>query len=209
MAAGIARIDTGFVRERTSLQVEIADSKCITMRIRHRLTLRATRLGRFFEWRYSWTGSGIEKPVQMVSGADEFGHYYHKIHGPIIAIEQSRIAVVDLGRDYEQGETVEIELKQTLLDLDRAMRPFLGHDVYEGCKQVQLRLICPKGMNLRVRRVRAPRDNPTTTSGSSDCPGVDLPEGKYGDSTLYEWLVESPTPGFNYRLEWEYLDGLE
>ena len=109
--------DADFLRTHAEHQLEVMDRQCMTIRTRHKLTLEARRTSRFFQRPYTWTGSGIEKDPEIISGSDDLGHATHRLHGPIIRSGTKRIFIIDLGREYQSGETVEVEFKQTLLDL--------------------------------------------------------------------------------------------
>jgi hypothetical protein len=145
--------DQDFQRIHADHQLEILDRSHTTIRTKHLLTLEASRTSRFYHRYYKWTGSGIEKDPIFVSGRDELGHATHRMHGPIIQNGAQRLFLVDLGREYQPGERVQLEFKQTLLDLDGKMERFLGIAVNPGCQSFTLRVLVPE--EIRSRRARS------------------------------------------------------
>lgn len=194
--------DADFFRVRAEHQLEILDRKCTTLRTRHKLTLQAQRKSRFYQRAYIWTGSGIEKDPEIISGRDDLGHATHKLHGPVIRSGTRRLFIIDLGRDYHPGETVEVEFKHTLLDLENKMTPFLGQDATTGCQSLKLTVLIPSSFNATAWRRSSHVSNPDIATYQASLPPLRHPS-KFADTDSFTWTIANPEVGYNYRITWK------
>jgi hypothetical protein len=194
--------DADFFRVHAEHQLEILDRKCTTVRTRHKLTLRAQRTSRFFQRAYVWTGSGIEKDPEIISGLDGLGHATHKLHGPVIRSGIKRLFIIDLGRDYHRGESVEVEFKQTLLDLESRMSPFLGQDTTTGCESLKLTVLIPSSFNANAWTRQSHISTPEMAVAQTALEPDSHPS-KFADTDSFSWTIEEPRLGYNYRIIWK------
>jgi hypothetical protein len=194
--------DADFFRVHAEHQLELLDRQCTTIRTRHRLTLRAQRTSRFYQRAYIWTGSGIEKDPEILSGRDELGHATHRLHGPIIRSGTQRIFIIDLGREYHNGESVVVEFKHTLLDLENRMEPFLGQDATAGCESLTLTVLIPTSFKATAWQ----RQSHTSTPDIATYQKAVAPQvhpSKFAETDSFSWAIGSPEVGFNYRIIWK------
>jgi len=196
--------DQDFSRVHADHQLEILDRSHATIRTKHLLTLEARRTSRFYHRYYRWTGSGIEKDPIFVSGRDELGHATHRMHGPIIQTGALRLFLVDLGREYQTGERVDLEFKQTLLDLDGKMERFLGIAVNPGCQSFTLRVLIPEAISVKASALKFPTSSSATPSWKG--PVVARPtDGRYGRTNELTFSDTDPQAGFSYQIVWNLL----
>lgn len=193
-------IDGGFHRRSVEHALEIQDVSSRTIRSLHTWHLVSHRPSRFFERRYEWTGTGIEKDPLVLSGKDPLGHARHRLHGPVIRDGITRIYLVDLGRTCAIGEEELVQVEHLFVDVEGTFRPFLTHKANEGCEEIRLRVAMPLEIATVVRSDMIP--NGSTTPLSSD---VMAPTALGGRMNLYEYTYHIRTPilGTTYRITWD------
>lgn len=190
----------GFQWEHVYHTMHALDVSLMTVRTRHRFDLLAIRRERFFERRVDWTGSGIEKDPQILSGKDALGHSRHQLHGPVIRDGITRIMLIDLGRRLEPGDREVVEIEHTFIDVERTLKPFLGAFAREGTKTVTLSLILPDKFVGTVRSEKHPPDSKLPISQEFVQPEVCMLDG----IPYRQYVLKEPDaqPGSNYRLSW-------
>lgn len=194
----------GFRQVDVMHSLEFVDDSLLTIRHEAHYVLEATRPERFFRRRFTWTGGGIEKSPELKSGRDSSGYQRQRVHGPLIREGEERLLLIDLGREFETGESVELGLRQTFIDVDASMEPRLGYLVQEGCNRVELRVAFPESLDVAVKR--------QTYDGSSTKPNevafIDpvAEEKEGGVRATYIWPIESPIRGRRYRIVWDVAD---
>src|SRR5437867_4752734 len=118
--------EKAFAKVDVQHQLEVLDNNSTTFRSSHLFTVRAAVKSRFFERRYSWTGGDDTDSPEVVCDHDMWGHARHKVHGPVIREDKTRIVLLDLGRTLERGEEEQIHIIHSLRDLNGTFEPFMG-----------------------------------------------------------------------------------
>lgn len=194
----------GFAHERVLHALEFVDDDLRTVRNLAKFDLAATRDERFFRRKYTWSGSGIEKPPQVLSGRDNLGHAHHRLHGPIIREGVERVYLVDLGREFRKGEQVSLVLQQTFIDVDGTLEPFLACMAREGSKELRLQVSFPAGMHLKVKAQKHPGGSSVPTEAIYIEAEQEKKEG--GLRAVYRHREVDPSPGTNFKLTWHRYD---
>lgn len=191
-----------FFRAEAEHQLEVVDRPHTVIRTRHKLLLQARRKSRFYVRTYTFTGSGIEKDPLILSGRDELGHATHRLHGPVLRDRDERLFLIDLGREYAAGEQVEVEFKQTFLNLDRTMSQFLGHTAEQDCRRLNFRVLIPAEFRGSAVMLKAHHSHMSQAEVRVPLEPEDF-MGKYGETHLFSHEEHRPVAGYNYRIEWK------
>jgi hypothetical protein len=184
-------------------QFEVADHGSTTFRSEHKFDLEALQPNRFFVRNWFWTGSGVEKePIpEVLSPIDKWGFPRHRIHGPLVIENRSRIIVVDLGRTLAVGETDQIHFLHKMKDLEGSFRPtFQISPSAEVMERIVMRLVVPSWKNLRVKftKFSMKTKEPLETSVSAST--------KSRNRLRFEETISHPEKDVGYRFEWTHED---
>jgi hypothetical protein len=193
----------GFRHVRVFHALEFVDIDLRTARNLASFDLEALRPERFFRRSYSWSGVGVEKPPQVLSGRDPLGHAHHRVHGPVLRSGDDRLYLVDLGRTFEQGETESLQLQQTFIDTEGTLKPFLGCTARPGCQHLQLQVIFPNHVQLQVKAETRHRGSRTPIEVSILSSTQERKTG--GIRQVFTFETTNPTSGTNFRISWERL----
>lgn len=135
-----------FAKVSASHTLEVLDDSCTTFRSEHIFLIQAQLRSRFFNRRFSWTGSDDDEEPILETTYDKWGHPMHKIHGPVIREGPWRIVLVDLGRTLEVGEEDLLHFHHRLRDLNGKFEPYLEHSPKPGTKKIVLKVILPESL---------------------------------------------------------------
>lgn len=205
----MGRIDSAFVARRVSATFVALDRSAATVRTEHRFELEARRSDRFYIREYTWVSEeGIEKPPLIHSGNEENGVRAHRLQGPVLeGAGADRIAIVDLGRVLEPGETETVELEHFFICTKPKNPGFVGHLATAGCEHITLRAVLPNGAGARVR-FRSFRSG--ADESYRDEMLVPVPVGpllshlqRADDWREYKKEIPQPKPGERYRIVWD------
>jgi hypothetical protein len=131
--------------------LEVVDGGSANFKSEHRFELKAVNPARFFVRNYWWTGSGSDDSLpELISEIDQWGFFRHRIHGPMIVENTSRIVVVDLGRRLQPGETEVVQFKHRMKDLDGTFQPYLRVGPDTVASKVALTVILPESLSREV-----------------------------------------------------------
>jgi len=196
-----SHMDDGFTRREVSHHLTVVDPSFMTIKSRHTYVLVADRQSRFFQRRYSWTGSGDETPPVVSSGIDQMGHRNHKLQGPVVSEKDNgRLLVVDLGRTLAKGDSETVVIEHSFVDTGQTFKPYMGHLAYTGCKKISIAVSVPKNLSVTAEfEVR---------KGSSDHSSArEVLEGLPEQDDLlelvrFEKVISKPVPGEHYAIVW-------
>lgn len=157
------------------------------------LEVEATRNGvAMIQNRYQWTGRGeIELPRVTSAG--------QKLHGPVIRKRSWDYYYVDLGREFNVGERVNVGVTQSLLDVEGSFEPFLAKTVTEPVDKLVLRAIFPA--------TREPINATCHEQFAAVPSNIDVQSAacKYNpNNRTLQWTINSPIFGRRYEIRWDY-----
>lgn len=136
-------------------EMRVLDASAMTIHTRHRYDLRCIATTRFFQRRFTWTGTGIEAQPVIEPAEDEAGHRMHNLHGPVIREGNNRnLMVVDLGRTLDVGDEVSVEMSHRFVDTGGKFVRYVGQKAPAGMRSLDLRLLLPPALPAQVRSAR-------------------------------------------------------
>jgi hypothetical protein len=161
-----------------------------TMRFRARTRLR------FYERRYRWTGSGVERSPEMIVNDDDPTSELHRVHGPVVRSDEDRIFLIDLGRDLARGEVATVTYRQALIDRHGMCQPFHRKAVRHPLDQLVLEVVLPPELQSNVRWVVTSllTDEPVQPSQ----PVMANPS----DPNSFRVAIEHPEVGHRFGIHW-------
>lgn len=186
-------------------QFEVADRGSTTFRSEHKFELEAIQATRFFIRNWFWTGSGAEKePIpEVLCEIDKWGFPRHRIHGPLVSENRSRIVVVDLGRTLAIGETDILHFQHKMKDLKGTFEPrFQISPTAEISDRIVMRLVVPDWKGLRVEFNKFSRVTKDVLATSISTP-TKLLVGRIHFEEVVDGLADRDV---GYRFEWSHDD---
>ncbi|GAA3327938.1 hypothetical protein [Paeniglutamicibacter sulfureus] len=191
--------EPGFAVVRVEHSYTVLDSRWMAIRTSHRFELTALRAERFFLRSYTWDNEvGIEKAPMIKTGRNPSGTSSHRLQGPVIVGRGgARLAVVDLGRVFQPGETEVLELDHFFVRTNPDNYGFVGHVAKEDCKEIVLKAVLPARPNLRPRFLCGHTGSDDWAEDDPIEPITDL------ESRLeFSHRVINPAQGLRYRIQW-------
>lgn len=174
---------------------EVLDDASTTHRAEDTYWLRARSWFRFFEHRYRWTGSGVERPPRVLPSSDDVHSAYYRIHGPLIRDGENRIFLIDMARDVAPDEDVTVRFEQDLIDHHETFEPRLRKTIRTPIDKLILQVLLPPALRANVRATV--RD--LVTEAPAAAPVALAPEG---DEGVFRYEIDSPVVGQRYAIEW-------
>lgn len=205
----MGRIDSAFVTRKATATLVILDRAASTVRTEHQFELVARRVDRFYVREYTWVSQeGLERPLVIHSGEEENGIKSHRQHGPVLqGAGAERIAVIDLGRILEVGDSETIEFEHFFISTKPENPWFVGNVAAQGCKHMTLRAVLPLGTGTRVRfrSFRSGADESYRDKPLEPHPVRKLltPLERPSAWQEYSYEVSNPKPGEKYRIQWD------
>lgn len=205
----MTEIDSAFTTRRVAHTFVALDRSAATVRTEHQFELVARRADRFYVREYTWVSEeGLEKAPIIHSGHEENGMRSHRLHGPIVeGNDGKRLAVIDLGRVVEQGQTETVELEHFFVCTSPKNPGFVGHRARSGCEEITLRAVLPDGAGKRVRfrSFRAGADDSYKDIVLEPTAVGDLLSElqRESDWQEYRYVVTDPIPDERYRIVWD------
>ncbi len=175
---------------------EVLDDAATTHRALDVYHICALRRFRFFEHRYRWTGSGIEREPRVLPSDDDEHSSDYRLHGPLLRTGANRLFLVDLARDVTPGELVTVAFEQDLIDHHETFEPRLRKTVRSTMEKLILEVSLPPALRVNVRAVVYE----LVTDQVSSPPVALSPVPT--DSGTFQYSVASPLVGSQYAIEW-------
>ncbi|MEH3054256.1 MAG: hypothetical protein PGN13_09660 [Patulibacter minatonensis] len=180
--------DPPFIFRRIEHELEVKDAASTTFGTVDTYEIEALRRCRFFEHRYTWSGSGVEIPPTVA--------HPHALHGPLLKSDDSTIFLIAFDRDLVPGELETIRFEQRFIDRRAQFRPYLGKAVEYEIASLRLAVKLPMALRRNVR---------PCIHLASDPPGLmDEPPKYTWDETgdRYMLTIENPPIGHRYAIHW-------
>lgn len=195
-------IDSAFTLLSVTHTYEVLDSKWMSIRTSHIFELEAIRAHRFYFREYFWHNErGIEKPPQVTSGQSEAGVSSHRLHGPVATgPEGYRLAVLDLGRIVEPGETETVKIEHFFVRVDPDKDGLVGELAKAGARAIHLKAILPSRPDLRTHYA----SRHATAGDESWLEWEDLTPQAFDDRRVaVSKSVQDPQQNVRYRICWD------
>ena len=136
--------NSSFRRIKSEHKFEVVDEGSTTFRSEHHYLVEVIKPTRFFFRQFFWTGSDNSDETTILETAiDQWGHPLHRLHGPIIRENRSRIVIVDLGRTLVQGHREEITFRHNLSDLKGTFEPRFSYTAKPNDGELSIRVLLP------------------------------------------------------------------
>jgi hypothetical protein len=197
--------DLGDAFERTSIEssLEVLDNASTTFRSEHTFCIKARIAARFYQRKFAWTGSGAseEPPPDLITDYDNWGFPRHRIHGPVIRENTSRIVLVDLGRTMSKGETDTVHFVHRLKDLNATFVPYLGISPRSGTNKISLKVVLPDALSGHVFFEERTTDTNTAIASEK----LTASEEMDGRKTFKHEVRRPETSNRTYQIAWRSL----
>lgn len=125
---------------------EVLDDNSSTFRSDLVLHIRAEMPARFYDYRYTWTGTDHTDATEIDCEHDLWGQPLQRLHGPVIREGATRTIVVDLGRTLEKGAMTTIRLRHNPRDMEKTFQPIAGFRAKPGTEKIVLEVILPESL---------------------------------------------------------------
>lgn len=195
----------GLLRRSLSHHLRVLSFDHRTVLTRHEFRLEAHRETRFFQRKYTWTGTGIENRPVVDPNPDGVGHATHKLQGPVVtAAGNTRLMLVDLGRNLLPKDEVALGVSHRFVDTGGTFNRHLGAQAFEGCGHIELAVTLPAG-NWDVEGFTQDERNGVHTGRTRDLVKEERTDGR-ADVVDFRWKVEDVLPGKFYTISWKALN---
>lgn len=183
---------------------KVVDEDSTTFKSKHTFRIRANVPARFFYRQYFWTGVDVHETPKprILSEKDKWGHPLHRIHGPVICENQSRIVLVDLGRTMNVGQEDTVRFEHQFFDLESKFEPFFGQQVSsitEPPERIAITVDLPRRLARNVHFTEVYPDTRSEASSENLKPRI-LPDGRHEFTKVISG--DSVQPNRYYYIKW-------
>lgn len=192
----------GLLRRSMSHHLRVLSPDHRTVLTRHKFKLEAERETRFFQRKYTWSGTGIENRPVVEPNPDGVGHATHKLHGSVIINPgNTRLMLVDLGRTLVPKDEVDLEVSHRFVDTGGTFERYLGARAFLGCSDIDLTVTLPAGDWVVEGHTQDELDG-VHTGRSREVVRRERAEGR-ANVIDFQWKVNDVRPGKYYTITWK------
>jgi hypothetical protein len=175
---------------------EVIDPAATTHRGVYTFRLRALSPFRFFEQRYYWTGSGVERDPEVLPVEDDPHSDLYRLHGPVLRNGPTRVFLVDLARELARDEKASVQWQQDLIDRHKTFEPRLANKVRKEIGELTLEVALPPALRLNVRATAI-----DLVTEEPLHPPIPL-EPLALEEDIFRVKIAVPMVGVKYAIEW-------